>query len=105
MQDNQQSSHAKNADAAWLQGHWKGEAFGGVAEEFWSPPTENSMVFVFRLVNGDSVSFYEIGHIIEKEETILMQLKHFDGNLRGWEKKDETVDFKLVRIEDDTTLY
>ena len=28
-----------------------------------------------------------------------MQLKHFGSDFKGWEEKDETVDFKLVKIE------
>ena len=34
-----------------------------------------------------------------------MQLKHFHGDLKGWEKKDETVDFKLVKLEKDMVFF
>jgi len=34
------------ADVAWIAGHWKGEAFGGIAEEVWTPPMGESMMFV-----------------------------------------------------------
>lgn len=63
------------------------------------------MMFVFRLLHEGNVSFYEIGHIIEKEDTLLMQLKHFDGSLKGWEEKDETVDFKLVSLKEDVVYF
>ena len=40
----------------WLAGHWKGEAFGGIAEEIWSPPADGSMMFSFRLLDkGEEV--------------------------------------------------
>ena len=29
---------AKIEDVAWMAGNWKGEAFGGLSEEVWSPP-------------------------------------------------------------------
>ena len=64
-----------------------------------------SMMFVFRLVNDKQVSFYEIGHIREVNETLLLQLKHFHGDLKGWETKDQTVDFKLVKIEDNRVFF
>ena len=63
------------------------------------------MVFVFRLVHDDQVSFYEIGHIIESNGSLVMQLKHFDGALRGWETKDETVDFPLVKISPNAVYF
>ncbi|MDF4201744.1 DUF6265 family protein [Maribacter sp. SA7] len=86
-------------DIEWLAGHWKGEAFGGISEEIWSPPADGSMMFSFRLLDKGEVSFYEFGHLIEKDATLILQLKHFDGNLSGWEEKDENIDFKLVKIE------
>lgn len=87
------------ANVSWIAGHWKGEAFGGITEEIWSPPLGDSMMFVFKIVAGGKVVFYEIGHIQEVQETLLLQLKHFHGDLKGWETKDETVDFKLVAME------
>nr|WP_298922927.1 DUF6265 family protein [uncultured Allomuricauda sp.] len=90
---------------SWITGHWRGEAFGGISEEIWSPPLGNSMMFVFRLLNDDKVSFYEIGHIRQIDTTLIMQLKHFHGNLKGWENKDETIDFKLVKLEKDKAYF
>lgn len=105
LKADQESPRATLQDISWIEGHWKGNAFGGTAEEIWSPPMGNSMMFVFRLVNDDKVSFYEIGHIVEKDQTLLLQLKHFDSGLRGWEEKDETVDFKLVKLENNKVFF
>ena len=92
-------------DVAWIAGHWKGEAFGGITEEIWSPTLGDSMMFVFKLVNDGKVSFYETGHIKQVGKTLILQLKHFHGDLKGWEEKDETVDFKLVKIEADKIYF
>lgn len=89
----------------WLAGHWKGEAFGGIAEEIWSPPADGSMMFSFRLLDKGEVSFYEFGHLIEIDGTLLLQLKHFDPNLSGWEEKDENIDFRLVKIEENKFYF
>ena len=105
LQTGQTSPEASLDDVAWIAGHWQGEAFGGIAEEIWSKPLGDSMMFVFRLLNDDSVSFYEIGHIKAMNGTLLMQLKHFDDELTGWEEKEETVDFKLVKMEKEKVFF
>ncbi|MEN1784595.1 MAG: DUF6265 family protein [Bacteroidota bacterium] len=93
-----QSPQATIEEVAWLAGHWRGYALGGVAEEMWSPPAKGSMMFAFRMLHKGEVSFYELGHIKEVDSTLQLQLKHFDGALKGWESQEETVDFKLVQI-------
>ncbi|MCK7589979.1 DUF6265 family protein [Subsaxibacter sp. CAU 1640] len=82
----------------WIAGNWKGEAFGGQTEENWSEPSGGSMMATFKLINDGKVSFYEIEIIREVENTLILQLKHFDNDLKGWESKDETVDFPLKEI-------
>jgi hypothetical protein len=99
------SPDASLATIDWLTGHWKGEAFGGIAEEIWSPPVDGSMMFSFRLIDKGAVSFYEFGHILETEGTLILQLKHFNGDLSGWEEKDETIDFKLVKLEENRLYF
>jgi len=93
------SPQASLEDVSWIQGHWQGEAFGGVTEEIWSPPLGDSMMFSFKLVVDEKVQFYELGGIRQIGETLLLQLKHFSGDFKGWEEKDETVDFRLVKID------
>tara|TARA_Y100001001_G_scaffold140755_1_gene144343 strand:- start:270 stop:569 length:300 start_codon:yes stop_codon:yes gene_type:complete len=63
------------------------------------------MMFVFKLVKDNKVSFYEIGHIQQVNHTLILQLKHFQGNLKGWEEKDATVDFKLVKLEKNKVFF
>ncbi|WP_254700801.1 DUF6265 family protein [Paraglaciecola mesophila] len=38
LDDKQQSPRANLTAVNWLTGHWRGEAFGGLVEEVWSPP-------------------------------------------------------------------
>ena len=92
-------------DVSWVAGHWKGEAFGGIAEEIWSPPLGDSMMFVFKLATKGKVQFYEVGHIQQRDETLILQLKHFHGSLKGWEEKDDTVDFKLVKMDGNKVYF
>ena len=39
------------------------------------------------------------------DESLILQLKHFDGNMRGWEEKNETIDFKLVKLEPNKVYF
>ena len=105
FQENGESPKANLTSIEWLAGHWQGEAFGGIAEEIWSPPMGGVMLFSFRLVAEGTISFYEFGHILETDGTLILQLKHFDPNLQGWEEKDETIDFKLVKVEENRLFF
>ncbi len=99
------SPKATLEDVAWISGYWRGEAFNGEVEEIWSFPSGNSMVASFKLVADDEVKFYEIETITEKNGTLMLQLKHFHSDLRGWEEKDETVDFLLVKITENRVYF
>ncbi|WP_273565322.1 DUF6265 family protein [Maribacter halichondriae] len=99
------SPKADLSQVAWMEGHWKGEAFGGITEEIWGPPLGGSMMFVFKLVNEGKVSFYEIGHIRELDESLVFELKHFGGDLKGWEEKDEVQAFRLIKIEGNRAYF
>ncbi len=67
------TSPEANLDAvSWIQGYWKGEAFGGITEEFWSPPLGDSMMFSFKLVVDNTVIFYELGGIRQVDNTSLL---------------------------------
>nr|WP_321233232.1 DUF6265 family protein [uncultured Psychroserpens sp.] len=89
----------------WISGNWKGEAFGGQTEENWSEPSGGSMMATFKLINDGKVSFYEIEIIREIENSLILQLKHFDHNLKGWETKNETVDFPLKKITSNQVIF
>lgn len=95
----------KLENIAWIAGNWKGEAFGGQTEENWSEPSGGSMMATFKLINDNKVSFYEIEIIREFENTLILQLKHFNNDLKGWETKDETVDFPLREITENKVVF
>ena len=99
------SPKASMADVSWIQGHWKGEAFGGIIEEIWSPPLGGSMMFQFKLIVENKVVFYEFGGISELNGTLRLQFKHFHPDFKGWEEKDELQDYKLVKIEDNRVYF
>lgn len=95
----------KLENITWISGNWKGEAFGGLTEENRSEPSGGSMMATFKLINDNKVSFYEIEIIREVESTLILQLKHFNNDLKGWETKDETVDFPLKSITANKVIF
>ncbi|MEL6533817.1 MAG: DUF6265 family protein [Bacteroidota bacterium] len=99
------SPEASIDDVAWIAGHWMGEKWGGQVEEIWAPPIGDAMMGSFRFVSENKAVFYELLTITETEGTLLLQLKHFHGDLKGWEEKEETVDFKLVKLTEDAAYF
>lgn len=98
LDEHEVSPRATLQDITWIQGHWRGEAFGGIVEEIWTPPLGGSMMCAFKLVVNNEVRFYEIVTLSEENGTLMLRLKHFHKDLKGWEEKDETVDFPLVKV-------
>lgn len=99
---------APNADLnslRWLEGHWKGEALGGITEEVWSRPLGGSMMCAFKLVVEDKVKFYELATLSEENGTLVLRLKHFRADLKGWEDKDQTIDFRLVKVTSNKIFF
>lgn len=99
LKEGESSPAASIKAITWMEGHWKGEAFGGITEEICSPPLGNSMMFSFKVVAEGKVIFYELGHIRQLDETLVFELKHFGEDLKGWEEKDEVQSFKLVKVD------
>lgn len=95
----------KLENISWIAGNWKGEAFGGQTEENWSQPSGGSMMAAFKLVKDGKVVFYEIEIIREMNSTLMLQLKHFNNDLKGWETKDETIDFPLKKITTTKVIF
>ncbi|MCP4580927.1 MAG: hypothetical protein GY839_04875 [candidate division Zixibacteria bacterium] len=90
---------------SWLAGHWQGDAFGGICQEVWSPPSGGSMVGSFKLINEGSVSFYEIMTIAADSTGLALKLKHFNPDLTGWEEKDDVIRFPFISVSDDEIQF
>jgi hypothetical protein len=92
-------------EVTWIAGYWLGEAFGGKTEEVWTTPLGNSMMGSFKLVVDEKVEFYELCTISEENGSLIFRLKHFHNNLKGWEEKDEMLEAKLVKIEENKAFF
>lgn len=105
LADGMNSPPAKIADVAWIAGHWQGEAFGGWCEEIWTPPQGGGMLGMYRLIKDGQPVFFELLTLSEVGHTLLLRLKHFHPDLKGWEEKEETVDFPLVSISENEVYF
>ena len=83
----------------WLAGTWQGTGLGGECEEWWGQPRNARMQGAFRFDQKDKLVFSE--HFVMSEEagSLVLKLKHFSGDFKGWESQDECQEFRLVAIE------
>jgi len=94
-------------DVKWIAGNWRGDAFGGTAEEMWGQPEGGSMMGSYRLVKDGKVVFYEIQTIVEQDNSLVFRLKHFNADLSGWEEKQAAaaISFPLVKVAPNAVYF
>ncbi len=92
------SPPARIEQLAWMAGYWTGTGLGGETEEMWTPPVGDRMHGIFTLRRDSELVFSEMMMFVEKDDTLVLRLKHFDADFVGWEDKHGTVDFPLVGI-------
>lgn len=105
LDDPADAAPATLSDVDFVVGRWEGEAFGGVGEEVWLPPSGGSLPGFYRLVVDGAVRFYELLAIREEEGSLTLSLKHFDPDLTGWEEREEVQEFRLVKIEEGAAYF
>lgn len=98
---------AKAEQLHWLAGIWIGEGIGGApATEAYSPPGGGSVAGHFVQQDGNGgVQFLEIVQIAEVDGSLVYRLKHFSGELVGWEEKGEMEAFPLVALEENAAYF
>jgi Domain of unknown function (DUF6265) len=82
-----------------LSGTWHGAGLGGTVEEVYSDAQAGAIMGMFRFLDKGKTVFYELITVLEENGTLIVRLKHFNPDLKGWEEKDKTVDFPFVKKE------
>jgi len=100
LSPDQKPPAATIADMAWYAGRWTGTGLGGFTEEIWSPPRDGTMMGMYRMIKDGKPIFYELLLIAEESGSLAIKLKHFHGDLRGWEDRDVSLRFPLVAKRD-----
>ena len=91
--------HASIKDVLWMQGDWRCEKWKGHCREDWKDSLGHAMVGVFQYYSGGRIGFYELITLTEMNHSLVMKIKHFHSDLKGWEHRDSTVTFNLLKIE------
>jgi len=89
----------------WISGHWREGSKSDINEEVWSPPMAKTMMGMFRSVVAGRVKFYELMTIGEVKGSLLLRIKHFNPELIGWEERENSVEFPLVKISDSEAYF
>ena len=80
----------------FMAGHWVGGDEGDLSEEIWSEPAGNGMLGMWRYVSGGQARVLEILTLSAEAGTLVLRLRHFDGQLVAREDKGTPVVLKLV---------
>ena len=63
------------------------------------------MVGLFRHLNKGENNFYEIFSLYEDEGSITFRLKHFNPDMKGWEEKDDFVEFPFISADENKAVF
>lgn len=85
-------------DVQWLVGRWTGTGTGGTSEEVWAEAAGGAMMGMYRLVSNGKVALYELMNLVEENGTLVLKVKHFNGDMTAWEEKERFVSFPLVKL-------
>jgi len=98
-------SQTKIDKLSWIEGNWTTEKWGGTVEEYWSAPSGNSIIGMFRFIVDDKLRFSEHFIITEVDGNLTLRLRHFDANFISWEEKDDYLEFTFVEMEDSSITF
>src|ERR1043166_4560745 len=93
-------------DIHWLQGEWEGKLESAMQEHTAFAPVSGHMPGFARAWGPDgAIWFYEISDFVEVDGSLEFRVKHFSGELAGWEDKNEFVRHRLVALTDQAIYF
>lgn len=92
---------------AWVTGAWTGRLGERTIEQHWSAPLAGSIVAMYRSIQGNRATLYELLAMEQEGEGVVLRIKHFapGAGLVSQEAKDQSIDHTLVRLEDRTAVF
>jgi len=100
LDDSKPAPKGRLSQVAWLSGTWVGKGLGGDCEEWWGKERAGYMQGAFRFDLNGKLVFTEHFVLAEQGDGLVLRLKHFGPDLKGWEEKDASVEFKLVELKE-----
>jgi len=103
--NNGKSEIATISDFSILEGDWSGTGLGGQVDELWMPARAEQMHGVFRMEENGELIFTEYMTILKDSLSYLMKVKHFSPEFKGWEEKDDAIEFRYIKKENNTLYF
>lgn len=85
----------------WIAGAWTGALGDRTIEQHWSAPLGGSIIAMYRSIQNDRATLYELLAIEQEGEGLVLRIKHFapGPGLVGQEAKDESMNHSLVSLD------
>jgi hypothetical protein len=92
---------------AWVAGAWTGTLGDRTIEQHWSAPLGGSIVAMYRSIQNNKTTLYELLAMEQDGDGVSLRIKHFapGPGLVGQEAKDESANHALVKLEDRLAVF
>jgi hypothetical protein len=85
---------------AWVAGAWTGTLGDRTIEQHWSAPLGGSIIAMYRSIQANRATLYELLAIEQEGDGVVLRIKHFapGPGLVSREAKDESANNRLVSL-------
>jgi hypothetical protein len=92
---------------SWVAGAWTGTLGDRTIEQHWSAPLGGSIVAMYRSIQNNKTTLYELLAMEQEGDGVSLRIKHFapGPGLVGQEAKDESANHALVKLEDRLAVF
>jgi hypothetical protein len=92
---------------SWVAGAWTGTLGDRTIEQHWSAPLAGSIIAMYRSIQANRPTLYELLAIEQEGEGVVLRIKHFapGAGLVGREAKDESINHTLVKLDNRTAVF
>lgn len=92
---------------SWVAGAWTGTLGDRTIEQHWSAPLGGSIIAMYRSIQNDKATLYELLAMEQDGDGVSLRIKHFapGAGLVGQEAKDESANHTLVKLEDRLAVF
>jgi hypothetical protein len=92
---------------SWITGAWTGTLGERTIEQHWSAPLAGSIIAMYRSIQANRPTLYELLAIEQEGEAVVLRIKHFapGAGLVSREAKDESINHTLVKLDGRTAVF
>jgi hypothetical protein len=92
---------------SWVTGAWTGTLGDRIIEQHWSAPLAGSIVAMYRSIQKDKTTLYELLAMEQLGDGVVLRIKHFapGPGLVSREARDQSIDHTLVSLEGEKAVF